>query len=132
MVNFCLYYDKMFRKSQGSNFTVCSFGLPRLISSLINLLWMLSHQFWLVYRCLPFIQSPILCISPIFLFPLQHHCRACGQVFCGHCSSKSSTLPKFGIEKEVRVCEACYETLNKWVSITCMHAVFFCLCVSVF
>ncbi|XP_043280709.1 hepatocyte growth factor-regulated tyrosine kinase substrate [Venturia canescens] len=43
----------------------------------------------------------------------RHHCRACGQVFCQQCSSKVSTLPKFGIEKEVRVCEACYEQVNK-------------------
>ncbi|XP_029169948.1 hepatocyte growth factor-regulated tyrosine kinase substrate isoform X2 [Nylanderia fulva] len=43
----------------------------------------------------------------------KHHCRACGQVFCAQCSSKVSTLPKFGIEKEVRVCEACYEQVNK-------------------
>ncbi|XP_011158521.1 hepatocyte growth factor-regulated tyrosine kinase substrate [Solenopsis invicta] len=43
----------------------------------------------------------------------KHHCRACGQVFCAQCSSKLSTLPKFGIEKEVRVCEACYEQVNK-------------------
>lgn len=43
----------------------------------------------------------------------KHHCRACGQVFCSQCSSKTSTIPKFGIEKEVRVCEACYDTLNK-------------------
>uniref|UniRef100_A0A674A5F4 Hepatocyte growth factor-regulated tyrosine kinase substrate n=1 Tax=Salmo trutta TaxID=8032 RepID=A0A674A5F4_SALTR len=35
----------------------------------------------------------------------KHHCRACGQIFCGKCSSKYSTIPKFGIEKEVRVCE---------------------------
>uniref|UniRef100_A0A8D0L7J4 Hepatocyte growth factor-regulated tyrosine kinase substrate n=1 Tax=Sphenodon punctatus TaxID=8508 RepID=A0A8D0L7J4_SPHPU len=42
-----------------------------------------------------------------------HHCRACGQIFCGKCSSKCSTIPKFGIEKEVRVCEPCYEHLNK-------------------
>ncbi|XP_076183145.1 hepatocyte growth factor regulated tyrosine kinase substrate isoform X2 [Ptiloglossa arizonensis] len=43
----------------------------------------------------------------------KHHCRACGQVFCGQCSNKASTLPKFGIEKEVRVCEACYDQVNK-------------------
>ncbi|XP_038632941.1 hepatocyte growth factor-regulated tyrosine kinase substrate isoform X5 [Scyliorhinus canicula] len=43
----------------------------------------------------------------------KHHCRACGQIFCGKCSSKSSTIPKFGIEKEVRVCEPCFELLNK-------------------
>uniref|UniRef100_A0A480W1M9 Hepatocyte growth factor-regulated tyrosine kinase substrate n=1 Tax=Sus scrofa TaxID=9823 RepID=A0A480W1M9_PIG len=43
----------------------------------------------------------------------QHHCRACGQIFCGKCSSRCSTIPKFGIEKEVRVCEPCYEQLNK-------------------
>ncbi|XP_043671933.1 hepatocyte growth factor-regulated tyrosine kinase substrate [Vespula pensylvanica] len=43
----------------------------------------------------------------------KHHCRACGQVFCAHCSSKVSTLPKIGFEKEVRVCEACFEQVNK-------------------
>ncbi|XP_056609504.1 hepatocyte growth factor-regulated tyrosine kinase substrate isoform X4 [Triplophysa dalaica] len=43
----------------------------------------------------------------------KHHCRACGQIFCGKCSSKYSTIPKFGIEKEVRVCEPCFEQLNK-------------------
>ncbi|XP_017536116.2 hepatocyte growth factor-regulated tyrosine kinase substrate isoform X3 [Manis javanica] len=43
----------------------------------------------------------------------KHHCRACGQIFCGKCSSRSSTIPKFGIEKEVRVCEPCFEQLNK-------------------
>ncbi|KAM6163942.1 hepatocyte growth factor-regulated tyrosine kinase substrate isoform 2-T2 [Rhynchocyon petersi] len=43
----------------------------------------------------------------------KHHCRACGQIFCAKCSSRYSTIPKFGIEKEVRVCEPCYEQLNK-------------------
>uniref|UniRef100_A0A1A8RX28 Hepatocyte growth factor-regulated tyrosine kinase substrate n=1 Tax=Nothobranchius rachovii TaxID=451742 RepID=A0A1A8RX28_9TELE len=43
----------------------------------------------------------------------KHHCRCCGQIFCGKCSSKYSTIPKFGIEKEVRVCEPCFEQLNK-------------------
>merc|ERR1711915_1051759 len=42
-------------------------------------------------------------------FTRQHHCRACGQVFCGKCSGKSCLLPKYGIEREVRVCDSCYE-----------------------
>jgi len=42
-------------------------------------------------------------------FTRQHHCRACGQVFCGKCSSKSCVLPKFGIEREVRVCDSCFD-----------------------
>ncbi|XP_076326445.1 hepatocyte growth factor-regulated tyrosine kinase substrate-like isoform X2 [Tachypleus tridentatus] len=43
----------------------------------------------------------------------KHHCRNCGQIFCGKCSSRTSAIPRFGIEKEVRVCEACWEKLNK-------------------
>ena len=45
----------------------------------------------------------------------QHHCRACGQIFCNKCSAKTSIVPKFGIEKEVRVCDACFDKLNKFV-----------------
>ncbi|XP_028454823.1 hepatocyte growth factor-regulated tyrosine kinase substrate isoform X3 [Perca flavescens] len=48
----------------------------------------------------------------------KHHCRACGQIFCGKCSSKCSTIPKFGIEKEVRVCEPCFELLNNHPSLS--------------
>jgi growth factor-regulated tyrosine kinase substrate len=43
----------------------------------------------------------------------KHHCRACGQIFCAKCSSRTATLPNFGIEKEVRVCESCFEKHGK-------------------
>ncbi|XP_053208181.1 hepatocyte growth factor-regulated tyrosine kinase substrate-like isoform X2 [Panonychus citri] len=43
----------------------------------------------------------------------KHHCRNCGQIFCAKCSSKQSIIPKYGLEKEVRVCEDCFDKLNK-------------------
>ncbi|KAH9503961.1 hypothetical protein Btru_067460, partial [Bulinus truncatus] len=43
----------------------------------------------------------------------KHHCRNCGEVFCGKCSSKSSIIPKLGFEREVRVCDSCFEKINK-------------------
>eukprot|EP00035_Acanthoeca_spectabilis_P020942 m.435420 g.435420 ORF g.435420 m.435420 type:complete len:772 (-) comp17847_c0_seq1:52-2367(-) len=42
----------------------------------------------------------------------KHHCRKCGQVFCGKCSAKEAAIPKFGIEKAVRVCDFCYGQLQ--------------------
>ncbi|ESO94559.1 hypothetical protein LOTGIDRAFT_118151, partial [Lottia gigantea] len=43
----------------------------------------------------------------------KHHCRACGEIYCNKCSAKSSIIPKYGIEREVRVCDSCYESINK-------------------
>ncbi|XP_034830948.1 hepatocyte growth factor-regulated tyrosine kinase substrate isoform X1 [Maniola hyperantus] len=53
------------------------------------------------------------CRVAFSLMVRKHHCRACGQVFCQQCSSKTSTLPKFGIEKEVRVCDACFDKVSR-------------------
>lgn len=53
------------------------------------------------------------CRSKFGMVNRQHHCRNCGEVFCGKCSSKNSIIPKFGIEREVRVCDSCYDQINK-------------------
>tara|TARA_B100000795_G_scaffold164786_1_gene123941 strand:- start:86 stop:331 length:246 start_codon:yes stop_codon:yes gene_type:complete len=37
----------------------------------------------------------------------RHHCRCCGGLFCGACSSNFAPLPGFGIEAPARVCERC-------------------------
>ena len=53
------------------------------------------------------------CVAPFTTFNRKHHCRACLQVFCQKCLSKVSIIPKFGIEKKVRVCDSYFNSINK-------------------
>lgn len=39
---------------------------------------------------------------------LQHHCRGCGHIYCGECSSKKKAVPKWGYTNPVRVCDTCF------------------------
>ncbi|XP_070495322.1 lateral signaling target protein 2 homolog isoform X2 [Chironomus tepperi] len=48
------------------------------------------------------------CESSFTAFRRRHHCRCCGQVFCGVCSSSTLPLLRYGITKPVRVCRLCY------------------------
>ncbi|KAL8002802.1 putative C2 domain, FYVE zinc finger, protein-tyrosine phosphatase, catalytic, Myotubularin family [Plasmopara halstedii] len=40
----------------------------------------------------------------------RHHCRCCGYVFCGRCTSHRMSLPDFGYYDVVRVCKICYNS----------------------
>ncbi|VEL27253.1 unnamed protein product [Protopolystoma xenopodis] len=46
-------------------------------------------------------------------FRRKHHCRNCGNVFCGDCTSMKAMIPRFGFENEVRVCDSCHEQINR-------------------
>ncbi|BGP31249.1 Mitochondrial distribution and morphology protein 12 [Rhodotorula toruloides] len=45
------------------------------------------------------------CNRPFNALRRRHHCRMCGNVFCGACSS--NWLPTYGRERNVRVCDHC-------------------------
>ena len=47
------------------------------------------------------------CLEDFDALNRRHHCRCCGSLFCGACSSNFTRLPGFGIEAPARVCERC-------------------------
>jgi len=46
----------------------------------------------------------------------RHHCRACGQVFCGGCTRHRIKLPYLGYLSSERVCDTCWVAVSKAVS----------------
>jgi hypothetical protein len=39
----------------------------------------------------------------------RHHCRNCGHAHCHQCSTKSHTIPLYGFEQPVRVCDVSHQ-----------------------
>jgi hypothetical protein len=59
-----------------------------------------------------------LCSTEYGFFTRRHHCRLCGGVFCGNCSTARSDLSKFNMTN-VRLCILCFGMLNskRWSGI---------------
>lgn len=50
------------------------------------------------------------------LLGLQHHCRACGGIFCSSCSDNNMNLSSSS--KPVRVCDSCFTLLQQKASLS--------------
>jgi len=48
------------------------------------------------------------CGNPFTVFRRRHHCRNCGRLFCGRCSSNEMPIPELGYDTNVRVCDLCF------------------------
>ena len=53
------------------------------------------------------------CRSAFWLFSRKHHCRRCGNVFCGGCSNNFEELPHLQGKGPQRVCDACAVRLQR-------------------
>jgi len=53
------------------------------------------------------------CKTQFTMIRRRHHCRNCGGLFCGACSSKKYPLLHAGFSKDVRVCDKCHTVLSK-------------------
>ncbi|KFD55530.1 hypothetical protein M513_03582, partial [Trichuris suis] len=52
------------------------------------------------------------CDSEFWVINRKHHCRSCGKVFCGNCSSYECPVPEEQLFEPVRVCNSCFSALN--------------------
>ncbi|ELR18433.1 FYVE zinc finger domain containing protein [Acanthamoeba castellanii str. Neff] len=52
------------------------------------------------------------CHAQFTLIKRRHHCRNCGKVFCGKCTSLSCSIEELGYTEPVRVCEPCFAALH--------------------
>eukprot|EP00457_Paulinella_chromatophora_P011121 gb/GEZN01011247.1/.p1 GENE.gb/GEZN01011247.1/~~gb/GEZN01011247.1/.p1 ORF type:complete len:268 (-),score=43.12 gb/GEZN01011247.1/:332-1135(-) len=52
------------------------------------------------------------CNGKFTLINRKHHCRNCGNTFCGKDTSKKCGIPEYGITESARVCDECYDMIE--------------------
>jgi ankyrin repeat protein len=53
-------------------------------------------------------ENCVICSEPFTVTTRRHHCRRCGLLVCGACSTKRATAP----EGPIRVCDGCFNVLH--------------------
>lgn len=68
-----------------------------------------SRAFWQEDKDAPVCKG---CRRGFTFFFRRHHCRNCGYIFCGDCTSQSIPIPGKGLMQAERVCQPCYVFLR--------------------
>lgn len=77
--------------------TICTRRISKLLTDRPNTLWVNDEDRACCHLCLKVFSN----------LRRKHHCRACGEVICGKCSSFASVdLPSVGLS-QIRICKSC-------------------------
>ena len=71
----------------------------------------LSRKFWMADENAKECRECLTVFTP---FRRKHHCRICGQIFCGRCASHIIKGTRFGYDGMVRVCNHCMRMLDDY------------------
>lgn len=91
--------------------TTTNEGAPAMVNARLEVMrkQVLSKEFWMADETC---KECFLCGDPFSAFRRKHHCRTCGCIFDGKCTS---TIPgqKFGVSGTLRVCKTCLNIINR-------------------
>ena len=71
----------------------------------------LSRKFWMADENAKECRE---CLSVFTPFRRKHHCRICGQIFCGRCAAHIIKGKRFNFEGMIRVCNFCKRMLEEY------------------
>ncbi|KAJ9476592.1 1-phosphatidylinositol 3-phosphate 5-kinase [Pseudozyma hubeiensis] len=71
----------------------------------------LSRKFWMADENAKECRE---CLSVFTPFRRKHHCRICGQIFCGRCAAHIIKGKRFDFKGMIRVCNFCKRTLDDY------------------
>lgn len=91
--------------------TTTNEGAPEIVSAHLENMrkQILSKDFWMADETC---KECFRCGDPFSAFRRKHHCRTCGWIFDGKCTSTISGQ-KFGVPGNLRVCKNCLEIINR-------------------
>ncbi|CAK7199037.1 Mitochondrial distribution and morphology protein 12 [Sporothrix eucalyptigena] len=91
--------------------TTMNEGAPEMVSARLENMrkQILSKDFWMADETC---KECFRCGDPFSAFRRKHHCRTCGWIFDGKCTSTISGQ-KFGVPGNLRVCKNCLDIINR-------------------